>query len=81
MFYLSPHHFGELFHEGTGLTLKRYHFELRMQEARALLLRNERNVTQIAEHLGFDSVHSFSKRFKAFTGLSPLAFRRERQRR
>lgn len=32
------------------------------------------NITQISEHLGFDSIHYFSRTFKRITGISPMAY-------
>lgn len=76
VFYLSPHHFGELFKAETGVSLKAYHRELRLRRAAVLLVSTDQTATEIALSLGFDSLHTFSKLFKAQHGQSPRDFRK-----
>ena len=76
VFYLSPHHFGELFKAEMGVSLKEYHRRLRLQRAAQLLVTTDQTVTQIASALGYDSLHTFSKLFKAQHGQSPRDFRK-----
>ncbi|QNN22535.1 helix-turn-helix transcriptional regulator [Planctomycetales bacterium ZRK34] len=74
-FYLSPSHLSRLFRQATGRTLKQYHHILRMQRAADLLTETNRSITQIAEDLGFSTVHHFSRRFKRFHQVSPVEYR------
>lgn len=76
----SEHHLSHVFKQATGMTIKEYHDKLRFDIAARLLTEGNRSVTQIADELGFDSLHSFSRRFKTAFGQSPLNFRRERNR-
>lgn len=76
IFYLSPHYFGELFKAETGVSLKAYHRALRLHQAAHLLTTTDRTVTQIADDLGFDSLHTFSRLFTAHHGQSPRVFRK-----
>ena len=49
---------------------------LKIDEAKRMITETSLNFTQIAERLGFTSVHYFSKLFKKKTGLSPSDYAR-----
>ncbi len=51
-----------------------YHIHLKMQEAKRLLREKKYNVSEIAERLGFSSVHYFSRLFKERVGVSPTQY-------
>ncbi len=51
-----------------------YFISLKIGAAKQMMKDSSLNVTQIAERLGFSSVHYFSKLFKAKTGMSPSEF-------
>lgn len=76
---LSESRLAHLFRSETGQTLQRYLEARRMQRASELLLRTGFPVQQIAAAVGFESPFYFSKRFKRWTGQSPLAFRASAQ--
>ena len=78
LLYLSPHYLGEVFRKAVGEPLKVYHNRLRMQRAVALLTGSTMNISQIAESLGFESVHYFSRRFKQLYNISPLRYRKSK---
>ena len=69
-------HFRQAFRRRTGLTLKQYHLQARLQEAQKRLANSDQTVQQIAADLGFSSAFHFSKQFKARTGHAPSAWRR-----
>jgi len=73
-FYLSPHYLGDIFKQITGMSLKRYHNSLKMTKAAKLLKEGTLNISQIAEELGFETLHYFSRRFKKFYGVAPSYF-------
>jgi AraC-like DNA-binding protein len=50
---------------------------LRIDEAKKLLLAENLSVTDICLDIGYESLGSFSVKFRSLTGLSPAAFRRE----
>ena len=60
----------------TGLSLKRYHLQIRFQRAQDLLANTDKSVKEIADLLGFDSPFHFSAQFKARMGLAPQMWRR-----
>jgi AraC-like DNA-binding protein len=77
---LSPFHFNRLFTRAFGETPHEFVTRIRIEEAKKLLLEDNHRVTDICLHIGYESLGSFSMRFRSFTGLSPAAFRREARR-
>lgn len=51
-----------------------YFISLKIGAAKQMMKDSSLNITQIAERLGFSSVHYFSKLFKSKTGMSPSEF-------
>jgi YesN/AraC family two-component response regulator len=49
---------------------------MKIDKAKQLLRESDRNVSQIAEFLGYDNSFYFCSQFKKFTGMSPLEYRR-----
>ncbi len=64
----------------TGVSLKRYHVQVRLQRAQDLLMNTDKSVKEIAGLLGFDSPYHFSTQFKSRTGFAPLFWRRRATR-
>jgi len=73
--YLSPHYFGDLFKKHTGRTIKEFHNDLRMRQAEIMLRDHALSISEIADALGFKSIHYFTRKFTSFHGASPSAFR------
>ncbi len=74
---LSPFHFNRLFTHAFGETPHEFVTRIRIDEAKKLLLAENHSVTDICFDIGYESLGSFSMRFRSLTGLSPAAFRRE----
>lgn len=74
---LSPFHFNRVFADVFGETPHEFLTRVRIEEAKRLLLRDNHSVTDICFDVGYESLGSFSMRFRSLTGLSPAAFRRE----
>ncbi|MFY9530012.1 MAG: AraC family transcriptional regulator [Candidatus Acidiferrales bacterium] len=74
---LSPFHFNRLFARAFGETAHGFVTRTRIEEAKKLLLAENRSVTDICFDVGYESLGSFSLRFRTLTGLSPASFRRE----
>jgi AraC-like DNA-binding protein len=74
---LSPFHFNRLFAQAFGETPHEFVTRMRIEAAKKLLLAENRSVTDICFDVGYQSLGSFSLRFRSLTGLSPVAFRRE----
>lgn len=66
----------ELFSTVEGITLERYHILQRLERAKELLVYDELSLSQIADELGYSSVHHLSAQFTKFTGSTPSHFKR-----
>ena len=64
-----------IFESQTECGVIHYFLTMKITEAKRLLGDTDMTVTEIAEALGFSSVHYFSRIFKQFTGRSPNSFR------
>ncbi|MGI6085967.1 MAG: AraC family transcriptional regulator [Acetivibrionales bacterium] len=70
----SESYFSHCFKDAVGCSPKKYITLRKMKIAKDLLFTSKMNVTQISEHLGFSSVHYFSRVFKMHFGVSPKHF-------
>ena len=76
--HFSPFHFHRLFKIIVDETVNNFINRKRIEKAAAYLLhQKEKNITEIAENLGFSNLSSFSKSFKKFYGISPNKFKEE----
>ncbi|RAV17793.1 AraC family transcriptional regulator [Paenibacillus contaminans] len=64
----------DIFLRRTGIGLQQYYLELKIIEAKSLIREEQYNFTEIAEKLGYGSVHYFSRRFKQETGMTPSEY-------
>ncbi len=78
---LSTTKLWRLVHEKQGCGPMAYFLQLKIEEAKRLLTKTSLNVTEVAERLGFSSVHYFSKMFKEKTGKTPSAYAKTVDRR
>ena len=69
--YLSVSRFSESFRKHTGCAPLKYINKFRMEKANALLSYSHMSIGQVAEYLGFESIHYFSRAFKKTFGYSP----------
>jgi AraC family transcriptional regulator len=72
---VSPYHFHRLFHEVFRETPNQYLRRRRLAQARELLKRTDRGVTEISLDVGFESSTSFSALFRRSFGCSPREYR------
>lgn len=75
-FGMSQSHFRKVFRESFGESPRSAHRRARIREACELLVYSDLNVTEIAERLGFSSIHSFTRAFRDVVGLPPGVYRR-----
>jgi len=76
-FYLVPEYLAKLYKKKTGVSLKDYINEYRLEQARRLLRTGEDRVGEIAIEVGFENLSYFSTLFKKSTGMTPLEYRRK----
>lgn len=77
---LSPFYFQRVFAAEFQETPHEFVSRLRIEHAKKLLLAGNHSVTDICFEAGYESLGSFSTRFRSVTGLSPAEFRRESRR-
>ena len=65
----------DLFSSVEGKTIEQFFILQRIEKVKELLVYDQLNLTQIAYHTGFSSVHHLSAQFKKVTGLTPSHFR------
>ncbi|MDD9269198.1 helix-turn-helix domain-containing protein [Paenibacillus sp. GCM10023248] len=74
MIQRSPNYTISLFKEVNGQSPIQYMHQLRILEARNLLVNSSMSVTEISQYLGYYDTSYFFKMFKKFTSMSPTAF-------
>lgn len=79
-FYISKSYLSRIFKEYTGYTVNEYINVNRIQLARRMLAESGKNISEIAEALGYDSITYFEKVFRKHTETSPLKYRKLCQR-
>ena len=75
--YLSKYHFLRMFALAFGETPFEFATRVRMERARALLVSSQRSVTEICLEVGYESLATFSSRFRRFAGFAPSEIRRQ----
>lgn len=77
--HLSRAHFIRSFRAAFGEPPHRYLQRRRLERAMALLRETDRPVTEICFDVGFSSLGTFSRTFRAIVGTSPSAYREREQ--
>lgn len=64
----------KLFRERHSCGIIDYFSSLKIELAKQIIRQNHHNFTQIAEFLGYSSIHYFSRQFKKITGMTPSEY-------
>ena len=75
---LSPTYFHKLFKSAVDITPQKYLAELRLSNAKMLLLAKNYSIEEVAERCGFSSLSYFDYQFKKTYGISPVGFRKQK---
>ncbi len=75
-FSCSHSNISHQFKSQTGKSIKGYLTELRLNDAKSLLLHSKLTITEIAFSVGFTDSNYFSNVFKKNIGISPCAYRK-----
>lgn len=81
MINLSKYYLIRSFKNTFGVSPIKYHLMARIEKAKEYIFFTNMTITEIAEALGFQSIHSFSRAFKNIEGVSPLIYRKNGQKR
>lgn len=65
-----------LFSAIEGVTIEQFFILQRIEKAKELLVYNRYSINEIADQLGYSSVHHLSAQFKKVTGLTPSHFKK-----
>jgi AraC-like DNA-binding protein len=77
---LSKYHFCRIFKNNIGLSPMQFIMSMRIAKAKALLKREDANISKIASSLGFNDLSSFTVQFKKVTGTTPIKFRKSQEK-
>ena len=72
----SSFHYHRMFARAFGQTPHDFLTRLRIDRAKELLARDTRSVTEVCLATGYESLGSFSMRFRSLVGCSPSEYRR-----
>lgn len=78
--FLTPDYLSKIFKAETGIYIKDYINEIRIEKAKELLIHSNSSISDIACETGFENFSYFSTVFKKATGESPYTFRKTRKK-
>ena len=76
-YYLSTYYFSRTFKQVTGFHFVEYLSNVRIKEAKKLLLNSTYTVNEISSAVGFHSNTHFGRVFKQIVGCSPSAYKKK----
>ena len=76
-FHLNPQYISQLFKNEIGVGFLSYLTNIRIENAKKLLLSTALSVTEISSYSGYGDYRVFTKAFKKTEGITPSQFRRE----
>jgi len=74
------HSLSHLFSSVEGVTIEKYFIHLKVERIKELLAYAELSLTEISFQLGYSSLAHLSAQFKQVTGMTPSAFKKNKQR-
>lgn len=74
-FAMNPDYLTRLFKRENGVTLRDYIISLRIETAKALLVRTDLPIPLVARYAHFNDARNFMKQFKKHTSLTPTGYR------
>lgn len=77
---VSREHLSKTFHQETGIQLRDYLFDQRLNEALSLLLKSNLSCKEIASICHYGSYSAFFRTFRKVYGVSPDEFRKGKKR-
>jgi AraC-like DNA-binding protein len=69
-----------LFSDHLGITIEKFYISHKIERAKELLIYGELSLTDIAFALNYSSVAHLSAQFKKVTGLTPTAFKKQKDK-
>ena len=76
-FKLNPQYISQLFKSEIGVVFLTYLTNIRLENAKKLLVSTSFSVAEVAEQCGYSDYRVFTKVFKRTEGITPSQFRKE----
>ena len=73
--YITPNYLSKQFRLKKGMNLREYINQIRIEEAKRLLLTTNLSVSEVAGLSGYENISYFSTVFRKYTGMSPIDWR------
>lgn len=73
--HINPNYLSELFKKQTDTGFFDYLTQVRMENAKLLLLNTNKKIYQIGKEVGYEEAASFNRMFKKYAKISPKQFR------
>lgn len=73
--YITPNYLSKQFRIKKGMNLRDYINQIRIEEAKRLLLTTNLSVSEVAGLSGYENISYFSTVFRKYTGMSPIDWR------
>lgn len=70
--YITPNYLSKRFRSEMGTGLRDYINNLRVEEAKKLLLSSNMTISEVASEVGYNNISYFSTVFRKVTGVSPI---------
>ena len=71
---MGPSQLQKLFRTKCGCGIIDYFSQMKIRRAKELIREKNMNFTQIADYLGYTSIHYFSRQFKKIAGMTPSEY-------
>lgn len=75
-FMIGKSQLSKIFKETTGKSPMEYYKNLKISESKKLIREESQSVSEIADMLGYSSIHIFSRAFKKTVGFSPTEYKK-----
>lgn len=76
-FHMNPQYISQLFKSEIGVNFLAYLTNIRMENAKKLLLSSSASIAEVAERSGYWDYRVFTKAFKKSEGVTPSQYRRD----
>ena len=76
-FHLNPQYISQLFKSEIGVGFLAYLTNIRMEQAKKLLLTSSLSIAEVSERSGYADYRVFTKVFKKAEGITPSQYRRD----
>ena len=73
--FFNGYYLSRLFKQSTGMSIFEYLCQVRINEAKRLLLQTDKKISTIVFDVGYNHFSHFANTFKTHTGLTPKRFR------